>query len=381
MANIISGPGLGLPLPNNLYPSSLYNGAPFGENTNRLALAPGDAIAVPSGEWWVQPSPHVAVQWLDPITGSWRFGNGGDIGLGLGVGGYVRSDGFNVRVANLTGCVVGARVKATSAGWVQATTTITSSTGNSTWQAIVGGALGTPTISAHGSGYGIPPILIAPAPPNPGIPAQFTATISGGTVSAVTTIDQGAGYTASTVTLTVLTDPQDPNFLAGSAITAATIVVPVGSAGSITGAICTNPGAALSALPTLTASGAGSSATISPLWLVAASSISVSTAGGGYDSLVALSSFGGGPGIADAYTRAGELYNFIPRPISGVVTATAGALTTGAPAHTWDPGVFLVTQASDDPTAWLIGNTPATTVGAAAITLGGVNGSAVLQSL
>ena len=43
MTQGLSGPGIGLPLPQNLYPSYLQN-APIDTPTNKVALAAGDAI-------------------------------------------------------------------------------------------------------------------------------------------------------------------------------------------------------------------------------------------------------------------------------------------------------------------------------------------------
>lgn len=386
MQNNIAGPGQLLPVPARLYPAILTNGAPFGENTTTLSLPPGDSLAVPAGTWDVSPGPYTGIQYYDPITLSWRWGCGGPLGFGIGSRQIVHSDGFNVRVSNLSGCVIGAIVTDTDEGWAESTTTITPSAGNSTWQPIVGGALNTTaSIVSAGSGYGMPPILIAPAPPAPGIPASYVATISGGTVNAVTCIDQGAGYGAGTYTLTVIPNPQDPNFLAGSSITAATVTAAATSgtstSGSVTGAICTNPGAALSALPTLTITGAGTGVTLAPLWLVSASSISISGGGAGYSSQVGLTTVGGGPSAVDAFSNPTFDGRFIPRPMSAVTTATTGVITTGAPTGIYDRGVFLVTAAADYPTLFVESLALATTVAAGAITLGGVNDSVVLQQL
>src|ERR1700690_1331105 len=122
MSQYLAGPGLGLPYPQNLYPSQLNN-APPDTPTNRIALAPGDTLPVPAGDWFVNVGQYCVLQFLDPCTGIWSMGpnaawNGGHQ--------FVVSDGFNVRVANLLGCPVTATVTNYGAGgYVQATTTVT----------------------------------------------------------------------------------------------------------------------------------------------------------------------------------------------------------------------------------------------------------------
>ena len=52
MSQLIAGPGLSLPYPQNLYPSQLSN-APPDSATNRIALAPGDTLPIPAGHWFI----------------------------------------------------------------------------------------------------------------------------------------------------------------------------------------------------------------------------------------------------------------------------------------------------------------------------------------
>src|ERR1700752_3224846 len=106
MPNPLSGPGVGLPFPQNLYPSDLYN-APIDASSNRLALAPGDSIVLPAGDWYISPGFYNVIQFLDPVTGIWTTTSSASFNRGLH---FVKSDGFNYRVANLTGCIVSASV-------------------------------------------------------------------------------------------------------------------------------------------------------------------------------------------------------------------------------------------------------------------------------
>ena len=48
MPGFLSGPGVGLPFPQSLYPSELGN-APQDTPGNKLTLAPGDTYVVPAG--------------------------------------------------------------------------------------------------------------------------------------------------------------------------------------------------------------------------------------------------------------------------------------------------------------------------------------------
>ena len=69
MTQRISAPGVGLPLPQNTYPTALQN-APYDLGTNQITLAAGDAINVPAGEWFVGLGMYLVLQFLDPITGT-----------------------------------------------------------------------------------------------------------------------------------------------------------------------------------------------------------------------------------------------------------------------------------------------------------------------
>ena len=102
----LSGPGLGLPLPQFLYPSELQN-APNDAPTNRLQLAGGQTWVIPAGNWYITLGNSSIIQYLDPITGTWTMGPSP---AWTGSITYVKSDGFNVRIANLTGCPVSATV-------------------------------------------------------------------------------------------------------------------------------------------------------------------------------------------------------------------------------------------------------------------------------
>lgn len=260
MSDILAGPGQGLPLPQGLLPPSLV-GAPFTPPTPQFELQAGQALVIPAGTWIVSGAGDVSgVQYKDPLTGQW---------LNLTTPGapfttIVRSDGVNFRVANLSGVVTGATVTTPGSGYNQPTTVVTPSAGSSLWQPIVGGALGAVTI-ASGGAYGLPPIVMVPSPPAPGIASAGIAVLTAGAVTGVTWTNPGAGYTFPPP-IWFIPNPADM-----SVIQAASATVVLAGAGTVTGVVLKSAGAAAAALPTLTITGqgTGAAATVLPATEVA----------------------------------------------------------------------------------------------------------------
>lgn len=351
MTGNLSGPGLGLPYPQSLYPSELQN-APQDSSSNQLALAPGDSLVIPAGDWTIGLGMYCVLQFLDPVTGIWTTPSGAAWNRGLV---FVGSDGFNVRIANLTGCVVSAAVINGGTGYVQATTTITAIGAfvgaPPTFLPIVGGALeltGTFTVDvpSKGAGYGVAPIVMIPPPPpaqaNPngvgGIQATAIAVISGGTISSISITNPGAGYPSAPAAV-VVPSPFDPNLSTG--ITQATVSLSLSSAGVIMGALCTNNG---SPLPngslgsvTLSVGGAGASGSLTANVMQTVASGSITGAGTGFTGAGAITTTGGAP-IAGTVTN-GPSANFLafdPRPANIGAASLNGA---GLPAI-YDGGLF-----------------------------------------
>lgn len=254
--NRLGGPGIPLPYPQALYPASLVGSAPT-PATNVMTLGYGQAFPIPPGDWLVSGAP---VQWLDPVTNTWLF-----LTDSSNVGGrYYHSDGQNHRIINPQGIVVGATVTAAGTGYTQSTTVVTPSAGNSTYQAIVGGAVALALPSGGGgSGYTVAPIVLISAPPSPGVQATATATISGGVVTGYTVTNAGAGYTAAP-TVMVMPNPYDPNY---GSIVNATATASLTGAGTVTAVLCTWGGTPLASQPTLTITGSGSSATATTVYV------------------------------------------------------------------------------------------------------------------
>ena len=389
MSQKIAGPGLGLPYPQNLYPSELYNSPPDAP-TNIIALSPGDTLPIPAGDWYVNLGQYNVLQFLDPVTNTWTMGPNA---AWQGGHQFVLSDGFNCRVANLTGCAVGAVVTAIGSGYVQATTTITPSEGNSTWVPIVGGQLAvsgaTIATGAGGAGYGIAPEVFIPAPPpasnNPngvgGIQASAWAAIASGTVSGVSFTNPGAGY-SSGVTVVLNPSPNDPNLSTG--ITACTVVFTLTGSGAITGALCTNNGAPL-ADPnafTLTVGGVGSTATLTHTALQTVTAASVSGAGSGYGTVSALlTTVGGVPSTGGISNNPDGLgLSWRPRPAQ-IGLAVTGTSTLGTQLGTiYDGGLFLTNSAPNFVVATQpVANSSTIVAATIALTMGSRKDNVVLQ--
>lgn len=352
MTGPLSGPGVGLALSQNLYPSELNN-APLDAGTNRVALAPGEALPIPRGTFIVSLGKYLILQFRDPVTGIWTQGaaaawNGGSIA--------VSSDGFNYRIANMLGCPLNAVVAALGSGYVQATTTITPTPGNSTWAPLVGGALALVggTLTSNGAGYGVAPIVFIPPPPpassNPngvgGIQASGYCTIASGTVSGFTFTNPGAGYPTAP-TPVILPNPTDPNIATG--ITQAVMAFSLTGSGEIRGALCTNPGAAITPnAMTLTIAGAGSNGSLTANILQTVTAASVSGAGTGYGTAgVLLTTVGGVPAVGSIATNPdGNGLAWLPRPAQVGLTVTGAGGTIAAQLGTiYDGGMFLTSTA------------------------------------
>lgn len=305
------------------------------------------------------------LQWLDPVTGVWRLDTSS-----RGKNVVVDSDGFTRRVANLTGCPIAAVV--TNAGSNYTAATVAPSTGNSTWTAVVGGAVdSTVTITTAGAGYGVAPILLISAPPAGGVQATAYCTISGGAINAVVVTNQGAGY-KSAPTIKVVPNPADPN---GSPTTTAVLTAALTGAGTVTAVYCTNPGAALSAAPTLTISGDGASAAATALQLTTITGVTFTGGGAGYTADNIAFTNGGKPTATPIYTNPIiEYTDFIPRSYYAKFTQTAGALS--AVAETYDSGLFL-----DAAALLVVDAAPITTAATLAVTQAGLHDTCFIQPL
>ena len=375
----LSGPGLGLPFPTNLYPSQLNN-APNDFATNKVCLAPGENIVIPAGDWFVGMGGYLVFQYRDPLTNLWAFGSGSAYNRGIQ---FVKSDGFNVRIANLTGCPVGAFIASQGASYVQSTTTVTATGGTSTWQPIVGGALAFTggSVASVGAGYGIAPLMLIPAPPGPsnnangvgGVAASGYASINAGTVilTGVTFTNQGAGYPSAPANIALLPVPTDPNLSTG--ITLATVAFSLTNSGLLTAVLCTNSGAPITpANITLAVAGAGVTGTVSAIVMQTITAATVAGGGVGYAANSPIITAGGVPSQGTITPSPDHLYlAWFPRPAN--ITILAG--TASAPGTIYDGGLFLATPTVGfPPTLGAVG-----TVGTVSVVMGSVPDIAVIQ--
>ena len=349
-----------------------------GGGINTIDLAAGEYMYIPSGTYEVTPGPYTQLQFRDPITGAWRsqqsVGNSSRV---------VGSDGYNWRLANLTGCAIGAFITNVGSGYTSAPT-VTASAGASTWTPIVGGAINaTVTITNAGAGYGYPPILFISPPPAGGIQATAHCTLSGGTIGSVVVDNQGAGY-AVAPTILVFPDPRD---VASGAITTTavlTVNATLAGAGTITGLLVGNHGTPLTAVPTLSfTGGGGSSAAATAVMCFTATGFTVGTGGAAYGNAQPFLVITGGGivGGSAGATINPQLSSNLTTPrqanISG--TSTAGGAITATGAIVNDGGLFQAV-----PQGFVIasgtGALP-TTTGIVTITVGGVTDYSLLQPI
>lgn len=362
----VGGPGLNLNILNQV--------------TNLITLQAGEVFVLPSNEYMVAPGPYTSLQFFDPIGQRWVT-----IDAANTLKPYVvDSDGTNFRLANLTGCPVGANVTAggngtsltNGIGTAATGLTVTVSTGNSTWVPVVGGAVNpTVTVSAGGSNYQYPPNLQFSPPPTGGVQASGYALIASNTVSSVVVVNQGAGYT-SAPSITAINDARDTQGSGASFTVNPTLI---GNT-QVTALYPSNPGTALTAVPTLT---------FAPTSAITATVLMNFTVTG-------LSGVGGGGAFAGSPIIIGLAAPTVPN--SGRITAgIAGpimdvGLTQQRPAFLIDTlnGAALTTTAAivdagfgfqAVPTANVLGGagSTGTTIGSATFTVGGTVDTSYVQ--
>ena len=388
--SIIGIGGTGIPLP---YPSALYGYSAFG-GTNEVTLYGGQVLVLPAGTFWVSPGVSTFLQYLDPVSNLWVVAN-----QVAGTGRYVNSDGANWRLANLTGCPVGAIVTNSGTGYTSAPT-VTASSGSSTWTAIVGGAISTTvTVGTAGSGYTFPPNVWFSAPPQGGIQATGYATISGGAVASVVVTNQGAGYTsAPTITFQAQSFDTSTSIVSAAATCALIASGTAGGAQTISAVVCTSPGTASTdfggtAITLSFAGGGGASAAATLVPCLAVRTATVGASGAGYLNFpYAITAIGGqisatatvlNPAIGNKY--------FTPRlanlgtatPTTGAFTSTtlaSATLSTASASNAIDPGLYQVAPAT---TAFgAIGPGGGTTAASfSALTMGAVFDTSYIQPI
>lgn len=336
--------------------------------TNVFELQAGEVALVPSGTWKLAMGRYCKAQEYDPITTIWR-----DIGDDASGDVYLQSDGANHRVANQTGCAVGALISNPGSAYTAAPT-VTPSAGSSIWTAVVGGAVNTTvTVGNGGTNYLYPPQVIFAAPASPGVQATGYATISSGAISSITVTDQGAGYTSAPV-ISILNDPRDTAGAGGVATCVLT------GAGTITALLCTDHGNPVTTLPTLTLSGGGGSGVttvVQMCWTI--TSAIVGTAGSGYSTAAGYVEVRGLFGLTTStagYTNPQTMLGLVRQRPSKIyvptnVTGALSAATYSAVSNILDGGIYAASPGGYA----ILGNGLITTIAAITFTMGGVNDS------
>lgn len=355
-----------------------------GVPTNFYDLAPGSVqLLAPAGPYMVRTGLYTSIQQLDPISGIWRTIGGGVNGGGAE---FVMSDGVNYRLANQTGCTVGALLTNAGSAYTSAPV-VTASAGSSIWKAFVGGAVNTTvTVANGGTGYTYPPLVAFSAPPvGAGIAATGFSTLSGGVVSSITVVDQGAGYTVAP-TITITPDPREGVNGVVQGSNAAAVATLTG-AGTITGLVCIDHGqGTLTTVPTLAFSGGGGSsaaATAIMCWSITA--FAVGTAGAGLAGANAqITALDIPSTTAAAYLNPSTQYGTAAynwglvrqRPANIIGTVTAGAITVTTPRYL-DGGIYTTA-----PVAVVNANASVvTTAPVVTVTMGGLNDRSYVMQL
>jgi len=346
-----------------------------GALTNEVALPIGGTYTLnPAGWYALRTGKYSTVQQYDPFTGAWRRVGGGVTAGGLE---FYYSDGVNYRLANQSGCAVGANLTNAGSGYTSAPT-VTASAGSSLWKTWIGGAVSTTvTISNGGSGYTYAPAVVISAPPpitsGGGIQATGYATISGGIVTAVTITNQGAGYPVAP-TLTFVSDPREnPNIpITGSTTTVgsgASAVLTLTGSGTVTGLICQDHGTGLTAVPTLAFSGGGGSSAAATTLMDWGITAFTPTSGTGFTGPSNLSGIDAAL-AASAYTNPDSQGLLVQTRLASILMPASAGAPTATGAVFADKGVYIGT-----PTALVTTNGALITASATfTFTMGGTAG-------
>lgn len=169
-----------------------------------VVLAGGQYIYPPAGNYLMTLGAQTCLQWWDPVGYNWR-----NVSQPNAETFQISVDGYNWRLANLSGVVQGASITNAGSGGTngigptQTGSTVTFAAGSSgaggtaTGYAIVGGSLPALSVAQAGSGFVTPPLILIDPPPQGGIQATATCTInSAGGIASATLANVGAGYTS-----------------------------------------------------------------------------------------------------------------------------------------------------------------------------------------
>lgn len=383
---------------------------PFGQASVSISLPGGGQFYVPAGNYVVRLGQQTLLQWFDPNQLTWRNIARGNLGGEV----QMSCDGFNYRLVNASGVVIGGLITNAGSGAVNgigaAATGVSVTFGAAPASGvaaaaypIVGGAINTTiAITNGGSGFVVPPLLVLDPPPVGGVQATARCTISAGVINAVVVDNAGAGYTSAPLVYIVpqygtypgygvpvnpagapssvippglIGGSQPPDFPGinweraptGGAVL--TVNPTLAGSGTLTGIVMTNLGAGYTSatIPTITITGAGAAAATA-IMSMAVQSVAITVAGVAYS-------------VAPIWTtNLGELVDGVnndfsgARPAIGRTTVSAGAITA---VTTEDSGFGF--QSLPQIGVIQAGGTPATTVATLTPTCGGIADTSILQ--
>lgn len=285
-----------------------------------------------TGQYMVNLGPYCSLQEYDSSLQYWR-----NVPAANGTPLVISSDGTNFRIANTTGCPVGAIVTTGLGALTNGfnTVTVTPTAGGSTWNTIVGGSMPSSLISVTttGSGYTARPKLIFTPPAaqgtTPYIMPTATAVLTGGSISSVTVLSVGAGMVAAP-SITVINAP-------GDTIGGGAVLTPPQSitSGSLAHMWPITYGTPVTVAPTFTFT-PSSSIAATAIMNFTVTGLTISTAGaslGASTAFTASSGAGVSPQGPETLTPivSNTYYDklcIFPRPAQvGAFTATAGGIT------------------------------------------------------
>ena len=351
--------------------------------TSAINLPSGGTYVIPSGQYQLLLGAYTFLQWFDPITNLWRVFSGPTQSDST----VISSDGFNYRLANLTGTVVGASVTNAGSGYTNgiyppaaqlgtaAAPSVTFAAGGGSVLArgtvIVGGAINTTvTITAGGTNYTLPPTLVVSNPPAGGVPATATCTISGGAINAVTVTNQGAGYTTAP-TITVVNQSLDTTG-SGAILT---VNATLAGSGGITAITVPQNGVGMTSVPAITFSPASSSAATAIMCFTITTGVAQT----------AVSNLGtGNVGFAGGNLATAQSINTNPSITTGLFVpriATTGFNTTAAGGITFNDSGLHQTIPAGIAYASLSNGTISAAATAVAQTVGGVSDISYLSQI
>ena len=354
-------------MPGPVYGGQGVTGGLRGQTSNVYEIKAGTAQLVPSGQWYYEGGPYCAYQEYDSITGIWR-----SIRNDPRAGRTIRSDGANFRIANQSGCVVGALLTNAGSGYT-GVPIASDTTSGATYLCIVGGAVSTSvTMTNQGQSYTYPPTVQFAAPPPGGVQATGYAVLTSGAVSSIVVTDQGAGY-PSAPSIALINDPREVSPPPGSTATTgygASAVATLTGANTVTAVLVVDSGNPVTSIPSITFSGGGgSSAAATAIMCWAITAYTVTTSGTGYTGTIEVTGLGGFPATAAAYTNPTTQSNLVRTRRASILAAlaTTFANITATGQTVYDGGIY-----TGVPTPLIVGG-PVTTNAGLGFTVGGVN--------